>query len=362
MSAATRAGRAWPFAVVAVAVVTVAVLQGSGREGRPFDPTSTGELGLKGVVDVLEALGADVETTDVVAGADTVLMARDGLSDEQRRELLARVEQGIRLVVADPSSPVVPVRSTDVVHDGGLLLDCPLAALRGAQRMSAPVELLAVPDDGEVESCYRGGEGAWLLVFPRGEGAVVALGSITPFVNAELAQADHAVIAAGLLAPTGSERVVVLAPKGPGGGEKGLVDLVSDGVKAGLWQLGVAFLVFAWWRARRHGEPVSEPVPVEVEARAVVSADAGLRQRGGVAAPAAARIVDAARHELATLVGLSSEAGDEAIADAVARRTGLDADRIRAALVVPPRLDDAGLLASARTIGAVREEVRRALV
>jgi hypothetical protein len=120
--------------------------------------------------------------------------------------------------------------------------------------------------------------------------------------------------------------------------------------------------VFAWWRARRHGEPVSEPVPVEVEARAVVSADAGLRQRGGVAAPAAARIVDAARHELATLVGLSSEAGDEAIADAVARRTGLDADRIRAALVVPPRLDDAGLLASARTIGAVREEVRRALV
>lgn len=364
MSAGTRrrARRAWPFVVVAAAIVTVAVLQGRGGDGAPFEPTSTGELGLKGLVDVLGELGADVTTSDSVAGADTVLITRDGLSDGQRQELLGEVDRGARVVVADPSSPIVMVRPTGRVQEGGLVLDCSVGALRGAVRLSAPVELLAVPDGDRVEACYRGAGGAWLLVFPRGEGAVVALGSVTPFVNAELARADHAVIAAGLLAPTGGERVVVVAPDGPGGGDQGLVDLVSDGVKAGLWQLGVAFGVFAWWRARRHGRPVVEPVPVEIEARATVSADAGLRQRAGVAGPAAARIAAAARHELAALVGMSAEASDDALVDALVRRSGLPADRLRQAFVVPPRLDDAGLLAAARTIGAVREEVRRALV
>lgn len=365
-----------PWALVGVAVVVVALLQGPDRDGPPFDPDSTGELGLAGLVAVLEELGAEVTTelpVDEPVEADSVLLVRDQLSDTERDGLRQLAEAGTTVVVADPGSPLSP-GEVGSVSEGGLVLDCDLEALQGAQRLSARVELLLPPQDAV--ACYRSGSGAWLVARQVGDGAVVGLGGAIPFVNTELDQGDHAAMAAGLLAPTGTERVAVVVGATPGGGSQGLADLVAPGVKAALWQVGIALVVVALWRGRRHGRPVEEPAPVEVEGRALVEADAGLRQRAGAAAATADRIVASARTDLARLVGLDSSASPEVVAGAVAARTGIDERRLLAALSpvssAPGRsgrlagpagaLDDAGLLEVARTIGGIREEVQRALV
>ena len=52
----------------------------------------------------------------------------------------------------------------------------------------------------------------------------------------------------------------------PGGQQATFGELVPDWVAPVVWQLGVAVVLAAWWRARRLGPVVAEPLPVVVRA------------------------------------------------------------------------------------------------
>lgn len=338
-----------PLVGLVAAVVVVGLLLGRGGQGdgRPLDPTSSGGLGTKGLVETLRALGARVEVTRdaPTAAHDTALVLADDLPAARRRAVDAWVRGGGTLLVADPASPLAPWSrsgSTDVgLFPADLEKRCGLAALRGVGSVSA--------DGGSVYDapravarCYPRNDGWWLVAGAHGDGTVVAVGGAGAFVNRHLDEADNAAVAAAILVPRARSTVAVLQPPAPGTtGRRSLASLISSRVKAAGWQLALAFVVLALWRARRLGRPVVEPQPVQIDASELVVAVGELLQRSGNRGRAAELLRDDLRRDLAARAGVDPTTVDAMLGDAG-----------------PPR-DDAELVALAQRIEAVRLEVTR---
>jgi hypothetical protein len=359
------ARRALPWVALALGLLLVAVVVGRpAEEGNPLDPDSPGPLGTKGIVEVLRELGATVTVSaDPPGGASTALLLSDDLTPPRRERLLAWVRQGGTLVVADPSSGVTAARPVGTTRVG--LLEAPLerrcevAALRDVGRVSAPGGLVfEVPRGGGVRGCFPRGDGAWLLVQPLGGGNVVRLGGASAVVNQELGEADNAVLLASLLAPSpGAGQVWVLRPPLPGGGNASLGDLVAPRVRLALWQLAVAFVVLALWRARRLGRPVAEPQPVQIPGSELVVAVGNLLQRARGRSQTAGLLSDDLRRSLAERLGLPPSTPADQVADAAAQRTGIGRERVLRALAPPTPRDEAELVALSQAVDAVRREV-----
>ena len=363
--------RARPWIALAAALVALAFLTGQRDGGdEPLDPRSPGKLGTRGLVLLLRESGADVSITRAVPRSvqprQTALLLRDQLSRARRRELRRWVELGGTLVVTDPLSEFVPLLergdpglfSTNAPDRGGTLRPgCPLAAMSKVRRVDTQAVPFRVPSGAT--GCFPRGKGAVLVAKSVGAGAIVSWGGAAAFVNERLGKADNAVLAVSLLAPAPGGSVVVLERSEAGGGDDSLFDLVDDRVKRGLWQLAVAFGVFALWRARRLGRPVLEPQPVEIAGSELVSALGRLLDRAHRRDQAAAMLRRHLRRSLADRIGVPADAPVEAMA-AAASTAGVAADQVATALSprVPPGDDE--LLALAQSVESIRKEVTHA--
>jgi hypothetical protein len=356
-----RAARGLTVAAVIIAgIVTAALLAGPrGQDGPPLDPASTGPTGTKALVDTLSAVGADVRVTAEPPGPDVraTLLLSDLLDEPERAQLRAWVDAGGVLVVADPRSELTP----DLVGvtafgfiDAPIAKRCDLPALRDVQRIAAPGGGVYEATD---TACFPRNDGAWLVAKPSGRGAIVSLGGPTAFVNDELGQADNALLAVALLAPRGQGRVAIMRPPGPGEGEATLGELLDPRVRAALWQLALAFAIFAAWRARRLGRPVLEPTAVRIPGSELVVALGHLFHEARGRARAAALLRADLHSSLAERLGLPPAAPIDAIAAAaVARTPNLDAVAVRSALDGPVPASDEDLVRFGRDV----EQIRRA--
>jgi len=383
----TRAGvlRALPWVAVVVGVALVVVVAGRGEEeGNPLDPASPGPLGTKALVEVLRELGGEVRVSGEQpgAGTETALLLSDDLSPGRRQRLLDWVGRGGTLVVADPSSGVTAVEQAGSTQIG--LLDaeierrCDVAALAGVGRVAAPGGIVfevpegqgapgapggprgpGGPPNGGTRACFPRNDGAWLLVQPVGGGTVVRLGGASVLVNRELGEADNAVLLASLLVPAEGTGVQVLQPPLPGGGDAGLTDLIAPRVRLALWQLVVAFVLLALWRARRLGRPVAEPQPVQLPGAELVVAVGNLLQRARGRGQAAGLLTDDLRRSLAERLGLPPSTPADQVADTVAARTGIPRERVLRTLTRSTPRDEAELVALSQAIDTVRREVTR---
>jgi hypothetical protein len=346
-----------------VAGILLAALIGArrGDQGTPLDPASPGAQGTKAVVEILDELGARVSVAgEVPAGSSAALLLSDDLDEGQSAALLDWVRQGGTLVVADPSSRLTPVQVVGSSNIGFLRAElerrCGLAALRDVRRVSAPGGLMFRVPAG-AQGCFSRGEGSWLVAQPLGTGTVVRLGGASALVNQEINHADNAVLVASLLAPTEGARVVVLRPPLPGGGERGLADLVAPRVKLALWQLVVAFVLLALWRSRRLGRPVNEPRAVRIPGSELVVAVGNLLQRARHCEQAATLLADDLRRTLAERLGLPASVPPEEVAATVTARTGIERERVLAALQPGIPKDEAELVRLGLAVDAIRTEV-----
>ena len=362
---AARARRALPWILAVAGALAAALAVGApGTDGPLLDPSSTGPSGTKALVDTLRELGARVEVRSEPPGRGdtTALLLVDDLDDPGRRQMTDWVRGGGTLIVTDVTSPLQPARPGSSISLGGLDPElrrgCPVAALSAVDRVSAPgAVLLEVPPGAT--GCFPGERESWLVVASVGRGTVVGLGGASAFLNSHLARADNAVLAATLLAPTPTDRVVVLRPPAPGAGQEDLGDLVAPRVKLALVQLGVAFVLVALWRAPRLGRPVLEPQPVQVPGSALVIAVGELLQRTRSRAQAASVLGDDLRRTLAARLGLPSSAPAEVVADAVAGRSTRSAEEVLAVLAGQTPADEEALVALAQTVEAIRREIGR---
>jgi Domain of unknown function (DUF4350) len=364
------ARRALPWVAVVLGLALVVAVAGRGpEEGNPLDPASAGPLGTKALVEVLRGLGGRVSVSADRPGAatETALLLSDDLTPERRQGVLDWVGRGGTLVVADPGSGVTEVEPVGPTRIG--LLDaeierrCAVAALGDVGRVAAPggvvFKVPEGPGSGGTRACFPRNDGAWLLVQPLGEGTVVRLGGASVLVNQELGEADNAILLASLLVPAEGTAVQVLQPPLPGGGTAGLGDLIAPRVRLALWQLVVAFVLLALWRARRLGRPVAEPQPVQLPGAELVVAVGNLLQRAKGRGQAAGLLTDDLRRSLAERLGLPPSAPADQVADAVAARTAVPRERVLRTLTQTTPGDEAELVALSQAIDTVRREVTR---
>ncbi|MEO7556795.1 MAG: DUF4350 domain-containing protein, partial [Acidimicrobiales bacterium] len=340
--AGSRRGVALGAGVLAV-VVALAVLASGGqgrRSGPALSPRSDLPDGTSALVLLLGELGARAEVTvgSPPADADTALLLRDSLADDQRAELRRWVERGGTLVVADDGSPLAA--RTDRRKSAGAAIErgsCSTPGLDSVERI-ATAEVVAglvlgaparfeAPSEGT--ACFD----RYVVTRRSGSGTIVSIGGPEPFVNALLATDDGAALAVDLLAPKGNERVAVIdVVPAAGQGSDSLIDLVAPRVKQALAAAFVAFVVYALYRGRRLGQPVVEHQPIALPGSGLVAAVGHLQQRSGSSGRAAGALRADVRRAVAGRFGLPASSAPETIAGVVADRTGLDAERVRAAL------------------------------
>jgi len=346
-------------------VVLVAVVAGRPpKDGEPLSPDGTGPAGAKALVRLLEDLGADVVVTDRLPGddVDVALLLADQTPDDQVDALRAWVQDGGRLVVADPSSPFTPVPSGTVDPLGGIVQsstppgDCTIGALDGIGRIDARGGL-AYDVAGATGHCYGDEAAAFVVTTAAGDGTVAAVGGAGMFTNEALGAFDNSVLAAALLAPEPGTRVAFLQAPAPGSGDDGLAELVAPNVKAALFQLVVAFVVYALWRARRLGPPIEEPQPVQIAGSELVGAVGELLQQARSPERAASLLRDDLRRRLCAHLGLAATTPPDIVAAVTSQRTGADAEAVYAALAGPPVTSDQDLIALAQTHETIREEL-----
>lgn len=351
---------------VVLALLVAALVGGRpGRDGPPLDPRSDGPLGTSALVAVLRELGAQV---DLSAGlpdpADEVaLLLSDRLDADQRQRLVEWVRTGGTLVVTDPGSPLAPPPASSGLEESLEVIvpgDCSIDALAdlGEIDTGAGIQLAASEADDICFGDRR--DGAFVVVSSVGAGAVVAVGGAAFVTNELVGEADNALLAVTLLAPTAHTNVrVVEAPLPAGGGDRSLSDLVPAGVKRALAQLAVAFLLYSAWRSIRLGKPVADIQPVEVAGSALVRAIGRMLARTRAPGVAAEWLRAGLRRRLRTRLAVPPEVPASTLAEIASARTGVSLDVALVAVGEQAVTTDPELVAVARAVASIHEELSR---
>jgi hypothetical protein len=357
-----RRGRIALWVGGVAALVLAAVLAGPPPGEADLDPRSTAPGGLHGLLALAESMGGQVDiSTNIPSDISTrVLLPRDELSAGQHEEVVAFLDEGGVAVVADPASPLHGLEPAaapleDLVGARARVPACPLEAMAEVgEVVHAAWQAYEVEDDAS--TCFAVADGeAWLVVQPRGEGWLVSLGSAGPLVNAALARADNAVLAAALLFPEPGASLQVLEPR-RGASETALDDLVPPRVLRALALLLLATLLAVTAVARRLGRPVEERLPPTVPTAELTRSIGALLQRAGHREGAAARLRRRAREELGRRVGPDLPA--EALVERAVARLGLDHDDAARALLDQPVRDDEELVAVAAAAARLHDRLR----
>lgn len=355
--------RRWTGVVLAVAVITIAILvvYEPPSSGITYDPASRAPDGLAVLVDVLTELDVEVEVSDRLPSGtpDAVIAPPIGWPDPALRELAST---GPRVVAAIP--PTEDAERVEIAFGGiGLVtreVDC--ALLTDVGTLLSPSWIAWQPSaDGEVlpdgtERCITDGTAAWATVVPVGDGRLVSLGSFAPLVNDRMREQDAAVAAVRLLGVSAGDRVVALTVPDVDDAPPTLFDIIDPRWFDAAWLTLLVLVLAGLARGRRLGRPVSEELPVRVPSGELARAMGDLRHRVGANTAA----VETLRTRTLALAGArlglgAAPSGEEVVAALRASGVGLtDADASVLRRPPPPGADEETLTGAAARLAAVR--------
>lgn len=378
----TRArGVVLAIVLLLVAAVTIAVISADTERGG-LDPRSADPLGSRAVATLLADRGVStrVVTTlaqaSAAADADTTLLIAvpDLLTDRQQKRLhTATASSGGRTVLIAPSSPSVgtlaPGVSTDLAisFNSKLSPDCDLPAAQRAGTADTGGFRYDTTAPG-ADTCYLSNGLPTLVRVPAvtGNGDTVVLGAPDILYNDRLDEHGNASLALQLLGsrphlvwylPSLSDDSLTDS------GERSLFDLLPSGWLWGSLQLFFAAVLAAFWRARRFGPLVPEPLPVAIRASEAVEGRARLYRKTNARDRAAGALRSATHTRLAPLIGVPvpQAHAPEALLPALSAHLHDHGGEqsLHSLLFGPPPGDDAALISLADQLDALEREVRR---
>lgn len=330
----------------------------------PYAPSSVAPDGAKALAILLERLGARVDTSGELPapGEGVVLVLDDQLDHAARAQVTDWARRGGTLVVADPSSPLEGASPALGLPDqaatapGLLAPACPAPWARGVERVAtAGDDLLEVPHGAS--ACFPRGGDAFAVAREEGAGVVVSLGGADPWSNAYLGDDDNALLAANLLVPGRGYVVNWLVAPWVGGGTATLWSLVPSRVKVCLAGLAAALLVACLWQGKRLGRPVLEDPLVPVPGSELVVATGRLLARNRRSQETAALLRDDLCSQLRSRFGQGPGTEPATVAQVAAMHVQLPRQDVVEAISGPPPVSEEQLLALARTLQHIREEV-----
>ncbi len=367
----TRGG----LAITVLLLVALAVLMLTARPRTGYlDPEAVDPQGSRAVANVLRDQGVRVvdarRTADVRQGASgsTVLLTSTAIVTAPMLDaVLAASPARVVVVEPIPGSPVVqrlaPGLAVAPTGDDVVTPSCTLPAAHRA----GPAELPGGRIDARglattTLACYDRAEAAALVVIASSATSpeVVLLGSSFHLTNEGLAQQGNAALATGLL---GSRPDLIWwrpTPTDPaiGAGDAvGLVALVPSWTIPVILQLLVGCLLVVWWRSRRLGRLVIEPLPVVVHAGETTAGHARLLHAHHARAEAAAHLRSRAREQIRARLGLPPGVSADRLAAAAAARTGRPPGPMSVLLYGPDPAVDTQLVELEHDLAAVMREV-----
>ncbi|MFW0788048.1 DUF4350 domain-containing protein [Gordonia sp. CPCC 205333] len=368
---------------LALAISSAANKVGNANS-EPLDPKNPGNGGAQALARVIASHGVDVEivrsqtqlldadrpdanTTVVVAGADP-------LSTYTADKLREQVRGAARLVLLDPKASTLSALSLPVTSDWGstsittsVRAGCDVFGIAASDMMTAsPSAYTPTVPYTPTTSCFKTSPDA------DGTGAsnVLVLQAISPlpevvvasgeqFTNAQITRLDNAGVAVRMLG--GHDRLLWYIPS-----DKDIPPSQSTGPSDIPRAIGplialsfVALLAAMFWRGRRFGKLVVEPLPAVVKAIETTQARGRLYHRAGDAARAASRLRDHTIRRITKSLGLpaQSELGD--VIDSAATASGSDRGYLIALLDGPLPTTEDQLLQFANDLSRIEEEVHR---
>ncbi|MFJ9951007.1 DUF4350 domain-containing protein [Kitasatospora sp. NPDC091207] len=370
----------WYLLTAVLLLIAAAALAGLNQERRypPLDPRSYDASGSHAVVALLQREGLKVDITADLptrsTGNDTLVVPEPDLLDaDQLRAVAAGRHSRLVLVAPGPAALSALAPGVRPSEEGG---GAPYAAVRSTAAQCSLTEAvragtahlggLLYTTGSRGEGCYPRGHGYPLVVVQAGKGTeVVVLGS-GDFLSNELMKKDgNASLALGLLGsqPRLTWQLPDYTAPVVDGGDKQFTDYIPAGWRWAAYQLAVATVLAALWRARRLGPVISENLPVVVRAAETTEGRARLYRRAKARGRAADALRRAAAHRLAPTLGVPPDAGapdPTALCAAVTDRLpDRPAGDVRALLYGPPPTDDAALLRLADDLDALERQVRK---
>lgn len=358
-----------PLAILLLIFLTglVSVLVRGDQTFGALEPGSYEPTGSRALARLLAERGVEIRTVRTVrdaaesAGA-TLLVTNPSLVRPERLAALRRQAKDVVLVAPrqDVLAKLLPeVRaagSADLkVRAPGCTVSAAVAA--GAVRLGG---IAYRTTSSEVRLCYADGAAGSMAQESTTDGSTVTvLGAGDPLTNAHLAEDGNAALGMRLLGR--NQKLVWYLPSmndpelDPA--KRSFYDLIPAGWGFGVFQLGVAAVLCALWRARRLGPVVSEPLPVVVRAAETAEGRARLYRRAGAGDHAGEILRQATRARLRPMLGLPVDAEPVAVVESVARRSGWAEAQVGALLYGPPPADDAELVRLADTLDSLEQKV-----
>lgn len=297
----------------------------------------------------LREQGIEVEES-VVPGdpGSTALLLRDDRDPAQADALLRWVRDGGRLIVMDPASPTLAATGatpSGVVGPLGtttLEPGCVSPETDGVSDIEAAgYDWTLSATDPASTGCFPKGRGSYLLRVPRGEGLLLGIGGSSAIENDLMLQPGNTRFALRLVGDT--DRLTLLPPVPPGAKRSGFWDSLPSPIRALLFELLIAFVVFAVVRGRRFGRIPGEAPRIPISASELIRARAGLYRNARARGHGAAAVRRATTRRIASRVGGRPDDAPEDLAERVAAATDIPADQARMALTAPDPSTDVEL-------------------
>ncbi len=368
-------------ALVFVGILALLVVGSRTGDVVPLSTENSRAAGTRAVAQILRDHGVEVRQVDRLGqarvddpSATTVVIANPYLLTPSQLDSVVRYPGDVVLLGSSDESLAalgVDAREAPVLLPRTVDAACadPDASAAGTAVVS-DWGLVATGDSAEL--CFLDGD---VAAFARATsaGRTVTVIASTPLVtNAQLDREGHAALAIRAL---GRHPDVVwyvadgfdaslLATPGSGGGEaptevEATPDLLPPGTGSALYALALTALVAAFWRARRFGALVAEPLPVVVRASEATRGRARLYRRARATGRSAASLRAAAALRMGRRIGVPRSEDRATLVNAIARAAGRPAQDVDRMLYGPAPADDAALLTLISELDALESEVHR---
>jgi hypothetical protein len=349
----------------------------SNRQRGFLDPAAVDPSGSAALATILEEQGVRVvRVTDASAAARelaaaegdaTLLVVPTALVSERMASTVGAAPRAGTVLLAPDDSVLAAyapwaspdgVRTDDTEIEPGCAWD--IATRTGPLPARGPVYATT---RGGILSCWQGG----VLDQPAAEGGgafTTVVGDASAYTNDRLDESGNAALALNTLGRSATLVWWLPSANDPlqfdDDSPVQLTDLIPSWVGWALLQVAVAVLLTVWWRGRRLGRVVVEPLPVVVRATETVEGRARLYRRSSARGRAADALRAATSGRLRTRLALPRGVPLAEIVAAVAARTGRPGTDV-AALLTPggDPIDDAGLTRLAQELDNLENEVRR---
>ena len=351
--------------VVIAAISTVSTYLTQPRPGGRMEPGSTSPEGAHALVALLRDHGVEVIEADRVSDVERSLRPNDlllvaqsyYLVDEDALRRLADLP-GDRLLVEPVSrtrEALAPALDVALESSFGGAPDCDMREANQAGDAELGVsDTYEATGDIPLTRCYGGA----LARYTDAGRTITVVGSADFMTNGGLLEEGNAALAMNL-AGTRS-RLVWYAPQwveGESDSGSSITDLIPPRVMWIVFQLILAVLLIALWKARRIGPLVAEDLPVVVRASETVEGRGRLYRSRRARDRAADALRTATLQRTLPRLGLGAQSPPAAVVQAIAHRAGSDPAALEYWLYGPTPATDPELVELSRQLDDIERKV-----